>query len=52
MIWGDMFEVGKGGGGAIGKDISQMECLGGDTFPEEHWVTQLVISYCFIRICY
>ena len=27
----------------MGRGISQMECLGGDTFPEQRGVSQLVL---------
>ena len=40
--WQGDGEGGQEGGGQWGGGISQMECLGGHTFPEQCQVTQLV----------
>ena len=45
----EMEEGGQEGGGQWGGGISVMEYLGGHTFPEQRWVTQLV--YNTVQIC-
>ena len=48
-VVGEMGRVDKRRGGAMGIGISQMECLGKHTFPEQCRVTQLVpFIYAFI----
>ena len=44
-------EGGQEGGGQWGGGISMMECQGGHSFPEQHWVTQLVLLYVAGTLC-